>query len=302
MNNENIKGHIAAIASNIISGLNITFSKLLLNTWMTPMGYTVTRILFGCVIFWTISFFTGKEKVGRMDLLVIALGGLLGLVITQVGFAEGLRLITPVTWSLIAALIPVAVFLISALFLKESISLKKIIGIILGISGVALIILQNKRGSSASNNFLGILMAIGCVISCAVYMVIIRKTSMKYAPITITKWIFLYAVIVLLPFNANEFSRQRLYSSEASLIPIIQLGFSVLFSGILAVFLAPVALKRIKASTASVYTNLQPIAASASAIIAGQDIFSWDKLLALILVIVGVYIVTRTEGRSTTSP
>jgi drug/metabolite transporter (DMT)-like permease len=297
MSNENIKGHIAAIASNIIYGLNITVSKSLLNTWMTPMGYTVTRILFGCVIFWTISFFLGREKVGRMDLLVIALGSMLGLVISQVGFAEGLRLITPVTWSLIAALIPIAVLLISALFLKEYISLKKIIGIILGISGAALIILQNKSGGSASNNFLGILMAIGCVISYAAYMVIIRKTSMKYAPITITKWMFLYAVIVLLPFNADEFSKQRLYSSEASLVPIIQLGFSALFSGILAVFLAPVALKRIKASTASAYINLQPIAASASAIIVGQDIFSWDKLLALILVITSVYIVTRTEGR-----
>jgi drug/metabolite transporter (DMT)-like permease len=297
MSNENIKGHIAAIASNIIYGLNITVSKSLLSTWMTPMGYTVTRILFGCVIFWTISFFLGREKVGRMDLLVIALGSMLGLVISQVGFAEGLRLITPVTWSLIAALIPIAVLLISALFLKEYISLKKIIGIILGISGAALIILQNKSGGSASNNFLGILMAVGCVISYAAYMVIIRKTSMKYAPITITKRMFLYAVIVLLPFNAGEFSKQRLYSSEISLIPIIQLGFSVLFSGILAVFLAPVALKRIKASTASVYINLQPIAASASAIIVGQDIFSWDKLLALILVITSVYIVTRTEGR-----
>lgn len=297
MSNENIKGHIAAIASNIIYGLNITVSKSLLNTWMTPMGYTVTRILFGCVIFWTISFFLGREKAGRMDLLVIALGSMLGLVISQVGFAEGLRLITPVTWSLIAALIPIAVLLISALFLKEYISLKKIIGIILGISGAALIILQNKSGGSASNNFLGILMAIGCVISYAAYMVIIRKTSMKYASITITKWMFLYAVIVLLPFNADEFSKQRLYSSEASLVPIIQLGFSALFSGILAVFLAPVALKRIKASTASAYINLQPIAASASAIIVGQDIFSWDKLLALILVITSVYIVTRTEGR-----
>lgn len=39
--------------------------------------------------------------------------------------------------------------------------------------------------------------------------------------------------------------------------------------------------------------NFQPIVASIIAILIGQDLFTWDKPLAAILVIAGVIMVTR---------
>jgi drug/metabolite transporter (DMT)-like permease len=57
----------------------------------------------------------------------------------------------------------------------------------------------------------------------------------------------------------------------------------------------PVALKRIKATTAVMYVNVQPMVASTAAIIAGQDVFTWDKPVALLLVVAGVYMVTRSK-------
>jgi drug/metabolite transporter (DMT)-like permease len=294
-----IQGHLAAIATNVIFGLNITITKSLLSGWMTPMGYTFTRMVFGLLMFWTISFFMNKEKVNRRDLLVIIAGGLLGLVITQVAFAAGLTLVTPVTWSLITSLNPIVVLLLSAFFLKETFSLKKLLGVIIGISGAAIIILQNRNGGSVSNSLWGILTALGAVISHAAYIVLMRKTASKYAPATVMKWMFLFAVVALMPFGIGELPEQRLYSPEITLVPVLKLGFALVFSSTIAFFLMPVALKRIKATTASIYINLQPIVASAVAIAVGQDIFSWDKPLALILVITGVYLVTQeTKGIS----
>ena len=44
--------------------------------------------------------------------------------------------------------------------------------------------------------------------------------------------------------------------------------------------------------TVSVFMNLQPIVASIVAIVVGQDLFTWDKPLAALLVLAGVYLVT----------
>jgi drug/metabolite transporter (DMT)-like permease len=295
MTNENIKGHLAAIATNVIFGLNITMSKSLLSAWMTPMGYTITRLGFGGIMFWTLSLFQEKEKASLKDLAVIILGSFLGIVVSQAGFAFGLKFTTPAIWSLLQALSPVVVLLLSALFMKEVIVLKKAIGVLLGISGAALIILNNGKGSSSSGSFLGIGIAVVCVISYAAYMIIMRRTSAKYAPVTQMKWMFLFAVIVLLPFGLPELPKQRIYSPEVTLLPILQLGFALLFSTMLGFFLMPVALKRIKATSAIMYVNVQPLVASTAAIIAGQDVFTWDKPIALLLVIAGVYMVTLSK-------
>jgi drug/metabolite transporter (DMT)-like permease len=299
MTNELIKGHLAAITTNTIFGLNIIVTKSLLSLWMSPMGYTITRMIFGVIMFWAIGLFQDREKVTPHDLPVIIAGGFLGLVITQAGFAVGLRFITPVTWSLITALSPIAVLLLSALFLREPVVPKKVIGVVIGILGALLIILKNRNGISSSNNVLGICIAILTVISYASYIIIMRKTSEKYTPVTLMKWMFLIAVVVLLPFGIGDLSKQRLYSSEIMLIPVLLLGFALVFSSMIGFFLMPVALKRIKATTASIYINLQPVVASTISIIVGQDTLSWDKPLALIFIISGVCIVTQTKGEIT---
>lgn len=296
MQKEEIKGHLAAITTNVIFGLNIPITKSLLSSWMTPMGYTLTRMIFGMCMFWIIGLFQKKEKVIFKDLMMIFLCGLMGLVATQVTFAVGLRYTTPVTYSLILALSPIIVLILSTVFLKESVTRKKLFGIILGITGAAIIILQSGNGVAGNNTIFGIIIAIISVTCYAGYIILTRKISAKYSPVTMMKWMFLLSVIILLPFGFSELPEQRAYSSETSITAISELLFALIFSSIIAFFLMPVALKRIKATTASVYINLQPLVASTVAILVGQDLFSWDKVLAAVLIIAGVYMVTQNKS------
>jgi len=292
---EEIKGHIAAITTNVIFGLNIPITKSLLSGWMSPMGYTLTRMIFGMCMFWIISLFQEREKVAKKDLLMIFLCGLIGLVATQVTFAVGLRYTTPVTYSLILALSPIIVLLLSALFLKEPVTKFKSVGVVLGIVGASIIILQGNTNGSANTVF-GILISILSVSCYAGYIILTRKISAKYSPVTMMKYMFLFSVVLLLPFGFSELPEQRIYSSEATVTAISELAFALIFSSIIAFFLMPVALKRIKATTASIYVNLQPLVAASVAMIVGQDIFGWDKALALMLVMAGVYLVNQSKN------
>ena len=112
------KGHLAIFSANVIFGLGVPVTKLLLDDWVTPMGYMASRCVFAALIFWVIACFLPKEHVEKRDLVVILLGGLLGFVISQTLTAEALDYTTPVYFSLVAALTPVSVMILAAIFLK----------------------------------------------------------------------------------------------------------------------------------------------------------------------------------------
>ncbi|HWR99479.1 MAG TPA: hypothetical protein VN249_02630, partial [Prolixibacteraceae bacterium] len=56
-------GHLVMFAVTLIFGVNIPLSKSLLPEWISPEGLTLSRIIFGTVIFWIVSLFATYEKV-----------------------------------------------------------------------------------------------------------------------------------------------------------------------------------------------------------------------------------------------
>ena len=229
-------------------------------------------------------------------MLIIALGSLLGMVLSQVFFAIALELTSPVTMSLFGALGPIVVLLLSALLSFESITPKKALGVIIGISGTAFVVLRNRNSGPSSISVLGICFAIISITSYSSYIVIMRKIAGKFTPVTIMKWMYLYACLFLAPFAVPELPQQRIFFiSGLGLLPYLQLAYPHIITSIVGGILMPMALKRVRATTVSMYSNIQPLTASTAAIIVGQDQFSWDKPLTLVLIIFGVYLVSQRE-------
>lgn len=287
-----LEGHVAVLSANVIFGLGVPVTKLLLDSWVTPMGYIATRSFFAALIFWLIAFFLPKEHVEKKDLLIILLGGVMGFVVSQTLTAWALSLTSPVYFSLVAALTPVGVMLMAALFIGEKISGLKIAGVILGIVGGLLMLIKVQSLGSGSNDLLGITLAILSVLTWAVYLIITRKVSQKYTPVTQMKWVFLISAIITVPWACLSTGHSVLYSSSVAWQGVAEMTFIVLFATVLGYFLIPFAMKYIGATTVSVYTNIQPVVASVVAIIIGQDILTWDKPVAGVLVLLSAYIVT----------
>lgn len=296
MENQKLKGHAAIFLANTIFGLGVPVSKALLDSWVTPMGYMASRSFFAAIIFWLIACFLPKEHVERKDLMVILFGGLLGFVISQSLTAWALDFTTPVYFSLIAALTPVGVMLMAALFIGEKITWIKVLGVILGIVGALLMLVKGWQAGAGKNDVLGIFLAILSVLTWAIYLIVTRKVSQKYSSVTQMKWVFLISAIVTVPIAMPEFGAQALYSSAVNWEGIAEMAFLVLGATVLGYFLIPVAMKTLHATTVSIYTNLQPIVASMVAIFVGQDFLSWDKIVAAALVLLSAYIVTNATG------
>lgn len=296
---EKWKGHVAVLCANLIFGLNIPISKALLSQWMTPFGYMASRTFAATIIFWIIQSFLSKEKVSPKDLAIIAMGGIMGFVVSQSLTAISLQYTSPVYFSLIVALSPLVVMLLAAVFLKEPITGKKMAGVVLGIAGALLMITQIDNSASGKNNLWGIFLAIISVTAFSVYLIIIRSVAQKYTTVTQMKWMFLFAAIILVPLGCTEYSEQTLFSASWGWSGVWELAFVAILATSVAYFPTPFGMKYLRATTVSVYMNLQPIVSSVAAICVGQDSFSWDKPLAAVLVIAGAYVVSTSRAKET---
>ena len=292
-----VNGHAAVILANAIFGLGVPVTKYLLEDWVTPMVYMALRCIGAALIFWLIAAFLPKEKVEKKDLIVIMLGGLTGFVISQTLTAWSLNYTSPVYYSLIATLVPIGTMLLAAVFLKEGITGIKLLGVCLGIAGAALLVLVKWQAEAGSNDLLGIFFALLSLLTWVIYLIITIKVSAKYRAVTQMKWTFLVSTIAVLPCAWNEFGQTKLFSGDygfrEGLMGIGGMAFIVIFATVLGYFMIPYAMKYLRATTVSIYTNLQPIVASLIAIAIGQDFFSWDKPVAAVLVLVGAYLVTQ---------
>lgn len=287
-----IESHVALLAANTIFGLGVPVTALLLSEWVTPMCYMLARCVGAAAIFWLISWFLPKEKVATNDLLIICLGGLLGFVVSQTLTAWALVYTTPVYFSLLATLTPVATMLLAALVLKEGISRAKTVGVLIGIAGAIIMVAVNWTSGTGKNDLLGIALTILSLLTWVVYLIITRKVSAKYTAVTQMKWVFLVSTIAVLPFAWGELGEQKLLSQAWQWSGVLEMAFIVLFATVLGYFAIPFAMRYLSATTVSTYTNLQPIVASFVAIAIGQDILTWDKPVALVLVLLSAYIVS----------
>lgn len=283
--------------ANVIFGLGVPVTKALLDDWVSPMGYMASRCVFAAIIFWIVAAFMPKEHVERKDLLVLLFGGLLGFVISQTLTAEALKFTTPVYYSLVASLTPIAVLILAALFIHESVNGMKILGVTLGIAGALLMVYTSWKSGAGKDDLLGISLAVLSVLTWAVYLIITRKVSAKYTAVTQMKYFFLISAVVMLPIALAEQQPNALYSANWGWSGVLEMAFIVLFATGLGYFLIPYAMKTLRATTVSIYTNIQPVVASLVAIAVGQDMFSWDKPVAAVLVLLGAYLVTTAPEK-----
>lgn len=297
MDKHKIEGHSAVLLANVIFGLGVPVTKLLLDEWVSPMAYMATRCMGAAAIFWLISLFMPRERVERRDLLVIMGGGLLGFVVSQTLTAWALHFTTPVYFSIIATLTPVATMVCAALLIGERLSLRGALGVAIGVVGALLMVMVGWQVGSGMNDLLGIGLAVLSLLTWAVYLIITRKVSVKYTAVTQMKWVFLVSTLAVLPFSWTDLQASRLYSSQWAWSGVAEMAFIVVFATVAGFFAIPFALRYLKTTTVSVYTNLQPIVASFVAIAIGQDLLIWDKPVSLALVLLSAWIVTNSQQK-----
>lgn len=298
MSNNKLVPHLYLIAVALIYGANYTIAKdVMASGLIKPLAFILCRVLAAVLLFWVTSFFI-KEKIERKDHSLLMVCALTGVVINQTLFFYGLHLGSIIHASLIMTATPILVVAVSWIMLKEHITYFKIGGVLLGCSGAILLILQAKATGTSINEPLGNAFIFINAVSFAVYLVLVKKLTHKYHPVTISKWVFLYGSIICIPLGLHQI--KDVVWGDFNMLSWIAFLYVLIFTTFLAYLLNALALKQVSASTVSVYIYLQPLIAVLIALALQKDQLDGIKIVAAGLIFSGVYLSGKKKKAPTT--
>lgn len=299
------KGHGAMFGANAMWGLMSPLAKLvMMGGAVTPLVVTDLRVFGAMVLFWIASFFRKPERVGHKDLAKLFVASLLAIVFNQGCFIFGVGLTSPADASIITTSMPLIAMVLAAIYLKEPVSGKKVLGIALGATGALMLIMGSSHSGSSQtvggHYIWGDLLVLMAQCSYALYIVLFKDFVGKYSLITIMKWMFTYAFICALPFSYHDL----VSVSWAALggVEIVSLTFIVIGSTFFSYIFVVIGQKNLRPTVAGMYNYVQPIVASIVAVCWGMDSFNWIKVLSVLLIFGGVYLVTVSRARADGQP
>lgn len=283
---------LAAFGASLIYGINHTVAKGVMPTYIKPFGFILLRVVGAALLFWLASIWAPKQKIERNDWPRVVACTVFGMAINMLMFFKGLQLSTPINSSVMITISPILVFILSAFFIKEKITILRTIGIFLGFSGaLGLILFGSEIRQDAPNIPLGNALFIINAASYAIYLVLVKPLTAKYHSITLMKWFFLLGVIINFPITISEFSEVTWGSLPYEVI--WKMIFVVVATTFLTYLLNIFALRHLRASTIAAFIYLQPLLAISFAMLMGADTLNTVKIISALLVFLGVYLVTK---------
>lgn len=292
-----IIGHLACFTAYAIFGFNIVFCKdIATDGGISPIVLFTFRALVAGLLFWTLSLFLKRERVPWQDLLRMAAASLVGLFVPQFTFLTAITCTTTIDTSILGSMTPIMTMFVAAIFLKEPITFKKAGGVALSFAGVMLLIFNSSHaaGNVDTTSAWGVVLLVVNTLSFAMYLGMFRPLINKYSVVTLMKWMFLFSLAMSLPFSARG-----IFEVDYAAIPRpvwLEIGFLIFFATFVAYFLIPVGQKNIRPTLVSMYSYLQPIIATLIAIIIGTDTLSTAKVVAAVLVFLGITVVNRSRA------
>ena len=282
----------------VIFGLLSPVSKVLLDSGLiSPAGLMMTRTAGAAAAFLTASLFVRREPGALRDRLSLFFAALLGIVLNQGSFILGVSMTSPIDASVVTTTAPIFAMIIAALYLREPITGMKIAGVAIGAVGALMLIFSSPAAaSSGSGSVGGDLLCMFAQLSYATYFVVFKGLIGRYGPVTLMKWMFLFATLCWLPFGAEDFVSTRWQAFGWR--NFAEVGFIVLGATFLTYLLLPVGQKNLRPTVGCMYNYLQPLVASLVAVLAGMDRFTTIKAAAVVLVFAGVYAVTRSKSKA----
>ena len=290
---------LAAFATTIIYALNHTIAKEVMPAYIKPNGFILLRVTGAAFLFWAISFLGPKETIARKDWGRVLLCSILGMVVNMLSFFKGLELSTPINSAVLITIIPIVVVVLSAIIIKEKITLQKGSGVLLGLIGaVTLVAFGSEIRQDATNIPLGNTLLIVNTITYGTYLILIKKLIEKYHPLTLMKWLFTIAIFINLPLTYSEVI--EIQWAELPLSILWRIGFVIIGTTFLTYLFNAFALTQLKASTIGAFVYLQPLIGILFALATGKDSLTLIKIVATTLVLSGVYLASRKPKKTQT--
>lgn len=254
------------------------------------------RVAGACLLFWIASLFAPKEQVPWRDRLMFIGAALTGLLFNQCCFTIGLSITSPINASIVTTSMPIFAMILAALILREPITGKKALGVLMGCSGALILILSSAAHADARvGDIRGDLLCLFAQFSFALYLSLFNPLIKRYNVFTVNKYMFSWATLMLLPISSYHV--YGVISQPIPLLTWIEVGYVVVCGTFFCYILTMIGQRTLRPTVVSVYNYVQPIVAVAASLIMGISTMKLTHVLAVVLVFSGVWLVVKSKSR-----
>ena len=272
-----VKSHLALLLCNIIWACDYPFYNLVLSKYVAPIAL-VTASLCAAALFSLVPLLWSKARpIARKDIKTMIGAALLIGVIRKVLLMYGLSRTSPIDGSIIDTITPLLVLLIS---------------VVLGMAGAVGVVLLGASGGHTHSGLVGNLMIAGCALATSCYMVWFKKLIARYDVVTMLRWVYCLAALMVLPFGARELVHTDFAAMDTDIL--LATLFVVFVPTYVPNLLLNYSLKYVQPTVSSIYTYLQPVLAVVLSVAMGLDRLHLDTALCALVIFFGVGLVIRS--------
>lgn len=296
--NKNVLVHGSLFLTALLYGGSYTIAKSLMPEWIGPYGFILLRVWIATAFFWLIDPLVNRNRQlpSRADLMLMVACAFFGVAGNMLLFFKGLSISSPINASVIMITSPIFILVVASFYRSEKIGWKKLMGIGLGTIGAVLLMLRTDTSPSEgiANSPWGNLMVLINALFFATYLVLVRPLISRYATFTVIKWVFLFGCIMVLPFGATE--ALAVSWSSFGFRQWLEFLYIIIGISIVAYWLNAWSLKHVNSSVVGTYIYLQPVLATAIAVVWGGDRLYIEQVLFALMIFCGVYLVSEARN------
>lgn len=279
----------------IVWGSNFVFGKILVQDF-SPTVLTSLRLLF--IVLFLIGLSLAQKNIKRLnkrDMLVVSLLGVIGVFINQWSFFVGLQTADPTTSALILATAPILTGFLAAIFLKEKLTLRMLLGSVVAIIGIYFVVTKGDLSSLTLDQ--GLLWIVVTMVTFAIMIILTRVLSQRVDPLTITLYSNIVGFIVSIPFAFILDKPVQISQSLPDWAFLI--GTAIVVHGI-ATLIWNNNIRHVDASKASILSNLEPFVAMVMGFILIAKPITGVELIGSLFIVGGVLLSTWQRQRRKT--
>ncbi|WP_280771913.1 DMT family transporter [Salipaludibacillus daqingensis] len=256
---------------------------------LSPITVAFFRFFFAAILL--IPIMLVMDKGGRRpkgkEWILVSILGLTGIALYNIAFFVATRDAPIVKSSLFIASNPVLIVVLSGIFLKEVITKRNIIGLILALTGATIIITEGNFRQLFESGLAPIdLVLLLAVICWALYSVVGKIALQKFGSITTTTYAVVIGTLMLMPFVFFETSVIEL--QQASLLTWGSILHMSVIVSVVSFIMYYQGIKMIGAAKASIFINLMPLSAVLLATLLLGEQLLFVHILGAFFVLTGV--------------
>jgi len=286
------KAYFALSVTSIVWGTSWVASRYAVQS-APALQVSATRQMIAGVLFAGFFLLKGEKLPNPKQMLWLAGMSILLFVFANGLATVGVKYISSGLAALIAALYPLSVVIIEKIFFKNrKIGWVTFLGIVLGITGIAIVFYDNAFHHQGPNYWIGILVSVIAMLSWSVGTIIISRKQINLNPYYAIGWEMIFASLFL--FAAAALTGNLIPFSTFPAQTWYAISYLVMMGSLIAVVAFLYTMKHLEASVAALYAYVNPIVAIVIGSYLIKEPLTKEIIIGSCITLIGVYLVNQS--------